>query len=423
MGVEWGSRAGSRAGASNPGIGHAACSGHALDAVETPSAYALRRGSHGSPSTPSSRPLKLPAPLVTTPEALAEHVERWQQRPWLALDTEFLREDTYHPILCLVQVGDGRQEVCIDALALPGAGLKPLWDLLAQPSITKIVHAASQDMEIFVRLGTGPVAPLFDTQVAAALLGHGDQLGYAGLIEKLRGIKLDKSLTRTNWSRRPLSAAELAYAAADVEHLADVHEELREALRAAGRLSWMEEDCARLADAERYSNPPADAWRRLKGLVRLAPDMQPVAVALAAWREQLAQERDRPRKWILDDEALYRIAERRPRTVGELQALQVLPPKTLEKHGEALAELVRAAEGGPVPAAAQELPLDEAGKARMKRLQDALRVIAERLNLPASMLAPRADLEALVRYGAAAEAGVLSGWRREVAGEALLKLV
>ena len=367
--------------------------------------------------------LNAPVPLVTTAESLAAHVERWRQRPWLALDTEFLREDTYHPILCLVQVGDGEQEVCIDALALPGAALNPLWDLLAQRAITKIVHAASQDMEIFVRLGTGPVAPLFDTQVAAALLGHGDQLGYAGLIENLRGIKLDKSLTRTNWSRRPLSAPELAYAAADVEHLADVHGELREALEAAGRLRWLEEDCARLADPERYRNPPEDAWRRLKGLARLAPEMQPVAVALAAWRERLAQERDRPRKWILDDEALYRIAERRPRTVGELQLLQALPPKTLEKHGEALAEVVRLAEGGPVPAAAQEQPLDERGKARMKTLQETLRVIAERLNLPATLIAPRADLEAMVRYGMAAEAGVLQGWRREVAGEKLLALL
>lgn len=358
--------------------------------------------------------------LITEAEALAERVQGWAQRPWLALDTEFLREDTYHPILCLVQVGDGEHDACIDTLALKGEGLAALWSLLATPGQLKIVHAASQDLEIFVRYCARAVEPLFDTQVAAALLGYGDQLGYAALIERLLGLKLDKSLTRTDWSRRPLSAAELAYAAADVRHLAEVYPRLHAELVARGRLEWMQEDCARLADPARYANPPAEAWRRLKGLARLAPEMQPVAVALAAWREQVAQARDRPRKWILDDEALYRIAERRPRNMDELQALQVLTPKTLEKHGPILVELVAAAEGGALPVAAQALPLDDAEKNRLKKLQDRLRAIAEELALPASLLAPRAELEALVRHADAAPVNLLQGWRREVAGAALL---
>ncbi|GAC1620470.1 MAG: ribonuclease D [Nevskia sp.] len=358
--------------------------------------------------------------LITDPAALADRVQAWKQRPWLALDTEFLREDTYHPILCLVQVGDGETDVCIDTLALKGAPLTPLWDLLATPGMSKVVHAASQDLEIFIHLGHGTITPMFDTQVAAALLGYGDQLGYAGLVEKMTGLKLDKSLTRTDWSRRPLTAAELAYAAADVRHLSEIHPRLRAELSARGRLAWMEEDCARLADPSRYRNPPEDAWRRLKGLPRLGPEMQSVAVALAAWREQVAQERNRPRKWIIDDEALYRIAERRPRSLDALQALQVLPPKTIEKHGATLLALVAAAEGGPVPPAVLELPLSEPEKTRLKQLQDRLRALSEALGIPLSVLAPRADLEALVRYGSEAQVTVLQGWRHEVVGRALL---
>jgi len=361
--------------------------------------------------------------LIITPDALAARIEGWKHRPWLALDTEFLREDTYHPILCLVQVGDGESDVCIDTLAFEPLALSPLWALFADPAITKVFHAPSQDLEIFVRLGDTAATPFFDTQIAAAMLGLGDQLGYAALVEKMTGVKLDKSLTRTDWSRRPLTGPELAYAAADVRYLSDIHPRLRAQLEAKGRLHWLEEDCARLAEPSRYRNPPEDAWKRLKGLARLAPAAQPIAIALAGWRERMAQERDRPRKWIIDDDALYRIAERAPSDLDELAALKVLPPKTLERHGAALAALVAEAKAVPSPALLLDEPLTDPQKSLLKRLQDRLREIADVLGVPASLLAPRADLEWLVRVGASADAAVLSGWRREVAGEALLKLL
>ncbi len=361
--------------------------------------------------------------LITTPDALATCIDVWRQRPWLALDTEFLREDTYHPILCLVQVGDGDTDTCIDTLAFAPDALAPLWALFANPAIVKVFHAPSQDLEIFVRLGDTTATPFFDTQIAAAMLGMGDQLGYAALVEKMTGVKLDKSLTRTNWSRRPLTGPELAYAAADVRHLSDIHPTLRDALAAKGRLHWLEEDCARLAEPSRYRNPPDEAWKRLKGLVRLAPAAQPIAIALACWREQVAQERDRPRKWILDDEALYRIAERGPSDIGELAALEVLQPKTLERHGETLAALVSEAKAQPAPPPLLDEPLSDSQKALLKRLQERLKGIAEALDLPVSLIAPRADLELLVRVGATADAAVLGGWRREVAGTALLALL
>ncbi|MDR3418229.1 MAG: ribonuclease D [Nevskia sp.] len=363
-----------------------------------------------------------PLSLLTLPDQLGEACERWRSASWLALDTEFLREDTYYPKLCLIQVGDGRANICIDALALEGAALRPLLDTMYAPVAAKVFHAASQDLEICVQLEGRVPQPLFDTQVAAALLGHGDQLGYAALVEKLLGVKLDKSLTRTDWSRRPLSPAELAYAADDVRYLGEIYPRLRDELDARGRLAWLEEDCARLADPARYRNPPEQAWRRLKGIARLPAAGQHAAAALAAWRERVAQERNRPRKWILDDEALYRLAERRPQTREQLEQLKLLPPKTLERHGAALLETV-AVSSAEAPLALEEPLLDDAQKARLKRLLERLRALAEALAVPASLLAPRSDLEALLRRGGEADLALLRGWRREVAGEELLRLL
>ena len=175
-----------------------------------------------------------PVPLLATPAELAEACAVWAGKPWLALDTEFLREDTYYSRLCLVQVGDGASSICVDALALAGSGLQPLLEVIYAPGRVKVFHAASQDLEILVQLQGQAPQPLFDTQLAAALLGYGDQLGYAALVEKRLGVKLDKSLTRADWSRRPLPAAELAYAADDVRYLGELYPPLRERSRSAG---------------------------------------------------------------------------------------------------------------------------------------------------------------------------------------------
>ncbi len=360
--------------------------------------------------------------LITDAAALAEACAGWRSAPWLALDTEFLREDTYHPQLCLLQVGDGSRNVCVDAVALKGEMLQPLWELVVAPSIIKVLHSASQDLEIFVRLTGQATRPLFDTQIAAALLGEGDQLGYAALVEKRTGIKLDKSLTRTDWSRRPLSAAELAYAADDVRWLAELYPQLRDELAGCGRLAWLQEDAERLSDPARYLNPPEQAWRRLKGLARLPAASQPIGVALAAWREIQAQERDRPRRWIIDDETIYRIADRRPQRAQQLVELG-LPLKTVERHGEELLELVANSRPGSGAPLVELALLDAAQKDLLKRLLDALRTIAESTGIPSTLIAPRAEVEALVRYGADAKVTLLGGWRRALAGEALLRLL
>ncbi|MEQ1439501.1 ribonuclease D [Fontimonas sp. SYSU GA230001] len=359
--------------------------------------------------------------LIRDPESLARAIETWSASPVLAVDTEFVRVDTYYPKLCLIQVRSETATALIDTIALTDLG--PALDALYAGAHLKLFHAAGQDLEILVRLRGACPQPLFDTQIAATLLGLGEQIGYAGLIEKRLGVTLDKSLSRTDWSRRPLTAAELAYAAADVEHLAEIFPALQAELAQRGRLSWLAEDCARLCDPAAYVTRPQDAWQRLRGLARLDAREQTVAVALATWRETVAQQRDRPRKWILDDEPLYRLAQRRPQTAGELAALDVLPAKTLARHGEALLAVIRDAQAAPARLYARDDELDGAGKARLKTLQSAVQDAAGRLGVPASFLAPRAELLRLVREGGDAHVTVLSGWRREVCGHRLLDLL
>lgn len=363
----------------------------------------------------------MPSSVIADPAVLADYLAQWRDAPFLALDTEFIREQTYYPQLCLIQVGDGRSSQCIDPLA--GLDLAALLEILHAPNAVSVFHAAGQDLEIFVQLTGRCPQPLFDTQVAAALLGYGEQLGYAGLVDKMLGVKLDKSLSRTNWARRPLNDKEIAYAADDVRHLATIYPRLYQELEARGRLAWLQEDCAQMCDPTRYRMSPEAEWKRLKGLSRLGPRAQHLAARLAAWREVIAENRDRPRRWILSDEALYAIAERQPASLAQLGDLQVLPPKSLERHGEALMDLLAATIPQDVPALVSDARPGEAEKARIKRVLERARAIAEALQIPASLLAPRADIEALANQGAAAEVALLRGWRREVAGEELLKLV
>lgn len=357
--------------------------------------------------------------LIQTPEALAAHAARWAQAPWLTVDTEFVRIDTYYPKLCLVQVGDSEHAVCVDTVVLDDLG--PLLDVLYAPNSIKVFHAASQDLEILVRLRGGCPQPLFDTQIAATLLGIGDQIGYAGLIDKRLGIPLDKSLSRTDWARRPLKDAELAYAAADVSHLATIYPVMQEELAAAGRLAWLAEDCARLADANHYVTRPADAWQRLRGLARMDARPQTVAAALAAWREAEAQNRDRPRKWIIEDDAIYRMAERLPDSRAQLEALGALPPKTIERHGESLLALIASTREQPANKLLADDELSGEQKQRLRELQNLVQARAAELQLPSGYLAPRADLIEVLRRGADASVPVLNGWRREQCGDALLR--
>ncbi len=355
---------------------------------------------------------------IDGPESLLPVLDRWREADFLAIDTEFVREQTYYPQPCLVQVNDGRRCTCVDLLTIDPA--QRLLDVLLMPGKTRVMHAASQDLEIFFQLSGRMPSPLFDTQIAAAMLGLGDQIGYAGLIKAMRGIELDKSLSRTNWAKRPLRPAEIAYAADDVRHLAEVYPEIRQRLEARGRLSWHAEDCAALADPKRYQPDPELAWKRLKGIARLERQGQHIAARLTRWRESQAIQRDRPRKWILADDAIYALAERHPRSVDELLQLKLLPDKTIERHADALLECVREGLEDPAPALSVDDRSDERKKRQMQSLSDALKKLAKPHELTPSLIASRADLDSFLRHGEEADIALLRGWRRELVGQAML---
>ncbi len=334
--------------------------------------------------------------------------------PVLALDTEFMRERSYRPQLCLVQLGDAAQQVCIDPLHVED--LKPLGAQLADTRQIKLVHAAAQDLEVLhQRLGILP-APLFDTQLAATLCGLGEQMGYANLIERLLGIVLDKSSSRTDWSQRPLTPEQYRYALDDVRYLPEVHEILSEKLNALGRAQWMREDCAAQLDPARWTVEPLDAWRRVKAWQRVPKAAFSRLRQLAAWREQQAQARDLPRRWVMDDDSLLRLVNRPPRTLKALQHGGALPPQFFP-DAEALMAVLMQAEHDLTPAPPAWMPLQETERERFARLADALDTCAQTLNLSASFLLNRSELERLAREPAALDA--LQGWRAAVCGTAL----
>jgi ribonuclease D len=338
--------------------------------------------------------------------------------PWMTLDTEFLREKTYYPKLCLLQMAVPGVVACVDPLAIED--ISPLLDVIYDPGITKVMHAARQDMEILYHLrGTLP-APVFDTQIAALLLGFSDQVGYGTLVSELLGVALDKLHTRADWSRRPLSPEQVRYAADDVIYLAQVYERLVERLGDLGRLEWLTEDFEQLVQPALYSNPPQQAWLRVRGSNRLKGASLPVLQALAGWRESLAQRLDRPRGWVLRDDVMVDIARHLPGNLAALGKIRGLSERVVSKHGEQMLGLVaEAREREPEP-----MPVEGARK-RLRPEQDALvdamlavvRLCALENSLNPAVLASRKQLESFVTGNR--DTGVMQGWRRKLAGERL----
>lgn len=354
---------------------------------------------------------------VDTPAALAELCADLRGGDWLALDTEFIREKTYYPQLCLIQIANDAHIACIDPLAL--ADLEPLWQLLYDPAVTKVLHAAQQDLEIFTLLRGTPPTPLFDTQIAATLLGQGEQVGYANLVQALLGVELDKSQVRTDWSRRPLSPAQLTYAADDVRHLRAIYHRQHEELIERGRLVWLAEDFTTLADPERYRVDPDKAWTRLKGAGRLKPRQLAVLRALAAWREREAMRRDRPRRWIVDDNLLIDLARLQPTDEQQLNRLRGLDGERRRRHGETLLAVIAEARDTPAdewpnPERSQPLSLEQ--EALVDALQSLVKLCAAEHQVSPGSLAGRRELEQLVQGG---DITLLHGWRKALAGDAV----
>lgn len=345
---------------------------------------------------------------------------RMQGASRLALDTEFMRERTYYAQLCLVQLASDTDSYLVDPLA--GLDLGTLYQLLADRGKLKILHAARQDLEILHQAGGQLTGPIFDTQVAAAFLGYPPQVGYAELVARQLGHSIDKGQTRTDWSRRPLTPAQLAYAADDVHHLLELHDELSVALKHKDRAEWVPEETTAFEDPALYRTEPSEAWRRLKGLRRLDAAQQAAARALAGWREERAIASDKPRGWILPDAALYAIATAAPRTAEQLAAVPELPPSVARKRGEELLALLERAGSEPSGQALEPPPGKPTPEENrlIGRMMEAVREQAGHLGISPEVLATRRDVEALAR-GSRDGSPLLRGWRREAIGQRMLE--
>jgi ribonuclease D len=366
------------------------------------------------------RYLALMQPITTT-KKLADACARMARHPFVTVDTEFLRESTYYPRLCVAQMASPEEAVVIDALA--DVDFAPFFALMADENVVKVFHAARQDIEIcWHEAGLIP-CPIVDTQVAAMVLGYGDSISYDQLVQRITGDNLDKSHRFTDWTRRPLSEAQLAYAISDVTHLRDVYLNLSADLEKRGRNDWMREEMKVLTSPATYRFEPEHAWERLKTRVRKPKELA-VLIEVAAWREREAQERDVPRGRVLKDDVIGEIAVQAPTTVERLAGMRSLP-KGFErsKWGEAIVEAVRrglARDAKTLPRLDRPKPPVN-GQATVELLKVLLRMTAERHGVAAKVIATVDDLD---RIAADDEADVpaLSGWRRELFGNKALAL-
>ncbi|MCS6890648.1 MAG: ribonuclease D [Rhodovarius sp.] len=373
---------------------------------------------------PRRLPPAFPPPrLIADSLALAELCERLGKEPFIAVDTEFMRERTYWPELCLVQLGGAEEIAVVDALA-PGLDLAPLGRLLANPGVTKVFHAARQDVEIFLhRFGSVP-SPLFDTQIAAMVAGFGDQASYEALARALAGASIDKAHRFSDWSVRPLSSAQIAYAAADVTYLRVIYEVLLDRLEEEGRLDWVADEMAALADPASYAHDPETAWEKLRPR---SSNRRYLAVlrAVAAWREREAQRINIPRQRLIKDETLLEIAASMPSTAAELaRARGITEGFAKGKSGAGLLAAIAEARALPEealphpPAPRQGPPPSPALIALLKVL---LAAKAEQHEVAPRLLASAEELERLATE-AAPDIPALRGWRRHIFGEAALAL-
>jgi ribonuclease D len=353
--------------------------------------------------------------IISEPRVFEQLCADLAGQPQIGLDTEFMRERTYFAQLCLLQLSFADRAVCVDTLAL--SDLSALGEAMRTPASCKILHAARQDLEVLWPL-TGALHGVFDTQVAASLVGLPAQIGYADLTQTLLGKSLHKSQTRTDWSRRPLSGAQIAYALDDVRYLPELAERLSQRLTELGRLAWFEEEMAELDSGESWQVAPEEAWRRLKGIGELDEARRALARALAAWREQRAISADRPRNWILPDPALREIVTHAPRTAEQLATLTELPAGVLRHSGPEILALIDSL-GLPalLPALGARRRPDPEETQTVRRLAQLTREVGQAVGIAPEVLATRRDIERLV----AGDRALLQGWRQAVIGERLLQ--
>ncbi|MGA7002643.1 MAG: ribonuclease D [Pseudolabrys sp.] len=360
--------------------------------------------------------------LITTTDGLAAVCSRMARHPFVTVDTEFLRETTYYPLLCVAQMASPAEAVVIDALAT-GIDLAPFFALMANEKIVKVFHAARQDIEIVWNMAKTIPHPIVDTQVAAMVLGYGDSISYDQLVQRITGDTLDKSHRFTDWTRRPLSDAQIAYAVSDVTHLRDVYLKLATDLEKQARSNWVEAEMDVLTSPETYRADPERAWERLKSRVRKPKELA-ILIEVAAWREREAQNRDVPRGRVIKDEVIGDIAVQAPTTIERLGHLRSLP-KGFERSrwGEQIIDAVkRGIERDPktLPRLDRFRPAAN-GAAIVELLKVLLRMTAERHGVAAKVIATVDDLDRIAADDAA-DVPAMKGWRRELFGDKALAL-
>ncbi len=359
--------------------------------------------------------------LVTDSGELADLCQNFAKYPFVTVDTEFLRETTFWPKVCVIQLACETQAVAIDALA-EDLDLTPFFDLMADKNVVKVFHAARQDIEIIWNLAKLIPSPLFDTQVAAMVCGYGDQIAYGELVQSLCKVALDKSSRFTDWSRRPLTDAQVNYAIADVTYLRDIYKSLRQKMEKTGRLHWLADEMATLTNHETYEQRPDRAWQRYAHRARKPRDLA-VLIELAHWREHEAQSRDVPRSRVLKDDVMFEVVQAAPRNAEALGHLRAFP-RGMERS-RAGAEILAAVERG-LARDLTVLPKIErerrgSGGATVELLRVLLRQVAERQGVAAKMIATADELEALASNDHA-DIPALKGWRREIFGAKALQL-
>ncbi len=357
--------------------------------------------------------------LIQNLTSLTHLCESLRDRPWIALDTEFMRTQTYYARLCLTQVATPEVIACVDNLALPT--IEPLLEVIYSPGVLKVIHAARQDLEVFADIRGTPPAPVFDTQIAASLCGYDDQIGYGALVESITGHKLPKLHTRADWETRPLPPDQLHYAEDDVHYLRDVYKFLAQKLEGLERTDWLREECATLTDPGLYRNEPRESFRRLKQGQSLPPAAQVILRELAAWRELAAQRHNLPRGWVVSDVALIETALATPTTVETLGRIAGMGGSPVRKWGE---EILQAVQHGLTmkPERLWDEPrrLDRRQQALYEQLQTRARAIAEQKKISAALLAPRRELLKLIAGDSSGS--LVHGWRHALIGEELLQL-
>ncbi len=355
---------------------------------------------------------------------LAEFVDRISRAEWVAMDTEFLRERTYAPELCLIQIAavapDGEHSACVDALTLPD--WSPLAALLHNPQVGKIFHSCRQDLEALDTRLDLRVHNLYDTQLAAAFCGYGEQVSYAALVDSLCAVHLPKSHTRADWSQRPLPQAHLQYALDDVKYLPRLRERLDDLLTQKNCLAWHRDECAQALDPAHYQFAPEDAWQRLKGVGSLNAVGQICAQKLACWREQNARKRNLPRGWVLSSPVLLQICREMPHTAQALAEVQAIGKRFLKHNGAEVLQIVQQSKRERENAAAEPLcaprKLTARQRSRVNKIMQVLAQRAEQTQISRSLFANRQQVEKFVR--GATDLPLFKGWRAQVVGEEIL---